>query len=877
MTYLLIILMIVCATLSVCLGVSYFLREKKAGAVKYFLLALGISSGTWNLSYAVLCFAKTVSFAVFFRTIGVVSVDLFLYAEIVMFTKWCSYRNRLRYLIRVLFLALCVADIILFGHPDSNRYAVEDGFMRFYTNIRWRHDFHLAVIAAVVVCMILMAVTFGKKSEFKRERRFLAGLWISNWFLFFAAIPDTFLPMLGAAGMSTSSLGACITMTVIWFTATRKNMYTITSVNMSRYLWDGIKTGILVVDSDRKPALMNTYAEELLSVKHSEALLLTDIFDITEAELSDVYKELRHKNEVKRSWECRTAPVCCGITVTAEPDRFGELFCYLFAISDITREEKLIQEVMDSDRAKSDFLARMSHEIRTPINAVLGMDELILREGPKEPVRTYAENIASSGRSLLTIINDILDLSKIEAGKMEILCGNYSLASMLNDSCSIIAPKAAEKGLTVTLMCEEGLPRMLYGDEIRVRQILNNFLSNAVKYTEKGHIVLKAERVVLPDEPEKDISIRFSVEDTGIGIEKENLGKMFESFTRLDQERNYTVEGTGLGLAITRQLVELMNGSMSVESTYGVGSTFSVILRQGIADKTPVGHVSEEYEREKSEIARNTVLKLKAASVLVVDDVPMNIRVFEGLLKRTGLAIDSATGGEEALRLLRQNSYDMVFMDHMMPKMDGIETFRRFREELSEAKSEGRETKNADAKFIMLTANAIVGAKQEYLDEGFDDYLSKPIDGKKLEDMLVKYLPKEKIQGSRDVLCERDGGSGDLLSVLRESGMLDVVEGLRYSMGDEGLYREVLSAYLEENRTGELSDLLEQENWKEYRVLVHAVKSASYTIGASELGDHAKLLEDAAKAEDGEYIRLNHAAVMEEYEELRSVIGKALS
>lgn len=397
-----------------------------------------------------------------------------------------------------------------------------------------------------------------------------------------------------------------------------------------------------------------------------------------------------------------------------------------------------VVEVTSKEKAKSELLASMSHEIRTPINAILGMNEMIMRVSENEEISNYSANIQSSGKALLSLITDILDYSKIEAGEMELNENTYSLAELIQDSYNVCVQRAEKKGLSVLLDVDKNLPSKLSGDEGKIRQILINLLTNAVKYTENGKVIFRVRSTGGVNE----VKLRFDVEDTGIGISKENIQTLFEPFTRFDAKRNATIEGTGLGLAIAKKLAAILNGNLSVESEPEVGSTFTLEIPQKVIVKDPIGDIYEFINRQKkSEYhAKFTAPK---AQVLAVDDVNVNLLVLGGLLKGTKVNITNADSGAKALELVKNNHYDIILMDHLMPVMDGIETFEKI-------KALGDECANSDTPVIVLTANAVAGVKEEYLEKGFTDYLSKPLDGTELENMLLKYLPKRLIEKVED-------------------------------------------------------------------------------------------------------------------------------
>lgn len=408
-----------------------------------------------------------------------------------------------------------------------------------------------------------------------------------------------------------------------------------------------------------------------------------------------------------------------------------------------------------SNEAKSEFLANMSHEIRTPITAVLGMNEMILRDSlqarddlpdDREDIRNifseicnYSGNIDSAGKNLLSIINDILDFSKIEAGKFEIVDNDYQLSSVLNDVSNMIVFKARGKGLEYDVNVDEGIPDVLRGDEVRVRQIVTNLLNNAVKYTNNGKVTLSVSEKPEEGVPEDDrTSLIISVKDTGIGIKEEDRERLFGKFERMDVEKNSSIEGTGLGLAITESLVGMMGGNIDVQSTYGKGSEFTVVIPQKVVSDEPIGDFREKFRTGIESLkAKPEPFHAKDAQILVVDDTAMNLLVVRGLLKKTQIMIDTAQSGTEAIDMARQKKYDVILMDQRMPEMEGTVAMNRIKEEGGV---------NADTPFICLTADAVSGAKEKYISEGFDDYLTKPIEVKKLEAVLVRYIDKSKIK-----------------------------------------------------------------------------------------------------------------------------------
>ena len=395
------------------------------------------------------------------------------------------------------------------------------------------------------------------------------------------------------------------------------------------------------------------------------------------------------------------------------------------AEKDRIQEEARIAE--RANRAKSNFLANMSHEIRTPMNAIIGLDEMIIRESNDETAKKYAADIKSAGGTLLSIINDILDLSKIETGKMELVPVNYEVSSVINDIVNMTEKKAEDKKLKFIMNVDKDIPSVLNGDEIRIRQILLNLINNAVKYTEYGSI-----KVDISFDRNASV-LKAVVKDTGIGIKDEDKERLFNLFQRLDETRNRNIEGTGLGLNISMQLAKMMDGDIAVESEYGKGSTFTVKVVQKIADSTPIGDYTKRLEESrKAEKEYKPQLVAPDAKILVVDDNDMNLKVFKFLLKNTKINITTVLSGVETLELLKSNKYDVIFLDQMMPGMSGIETLQYIKEQKL---AEGTPV-------VARTADGISGAREMYMEQGFTDYLAKPIIYEELEKLLLEYLGK---------------------------------------------------------------------------------------------------------------------------------------
>ena len=582
----------------------------------------------------------------------------------------------------------------------------------------------------------------------------------------------------------------------------------------------------------------------------------------------------------------------------------GLLFLLAMAIvktgRDLLENEKKKQQAIMATKAQAQFLANMSHEIRTPINAVIGMNEMILRECTDDTIQEYAHNIENSSNMLLGLVNDVLDFSKIESGQLELVEGEYHLASLIQDEIQLLSARVADKELSTFIEIDEQLPSWLYGDELRIKQIVTNILSNAVKYTKEGSVTLKVGFEWIDD---NNINLQFDVEDTGIGIRQEDVAQLFDSFKRLEIDKNRNIEGTGLGLNIAKNLVDNMKGKIRVNSKYGKGSIFIITIPQKVVNKQPMGdYESAVQEYRKSKDMPMTAFVAPEANILAVDDNGMNLSVLKGLLKRSEVRLTCVKSGRECLDITRDKVYDIIFLDHMMPEMDGIETLKLLRGDDSNP--------NQHTTVIALTANAIAGYREMYLENGFDDFFSKPIKSSKLDEILMQYLPKEKIHildeecaaGEREAkdeslkkdIVELNGASDEENKKKDVSVMAEVVTsnmeqgnedalfvidreiGLSYCGSMVELYQEVIQMFCEQ--CPESLALLEQhlanQDWKQYAIVAHGMKGNAKNIGAMNFAELCLQHEMAGKEGNGEFITTQYESFKKITEKLLKILAE---
>ena len=547
--------------------------------------------------------------------------------------------------------------------------------------------------------------------------------------------------------------------------------------------------------------------------------------------------------------------------------------------SKMTKEELIakIEELSSANVSKNTFIANISHEVRTPMNAILGFSELILQLAASPEVDGYANEIKSASNNLLAIINDLLDISKMESGKMELSPVPYYLHYLFGDVESVVSIPIQKKNLELRMNISPEMPSQLYGDIVRIRQILINIVNNAVKFTKEGYIELRAksyDKVVLDnpdeewlkdlsDEIDSVVTLEFQIADTGIGIKKEDLHKIFDKFQQVDSRVNRGIEGTGLGLSISSQLVGLMHGEIIVESEYGVGTVFTVRIPQKVLNRQKfsnymVSHAAEEKKTKHSFYA-------PGARILVVDDNPVNVRVLTGLLAHYEIEATACESGFDAIEAVKNSDYDLIFMDHMMPMMDGVEANHIIRE-LQKDKSDKSVT-------IAVSANAIRGVSDFFVSEGFDDYMSKPIEVDRLAAILKKHLKKELII---EETVEETPESETTIDFEIEG--IDIDAGLSKSANNVGDYLEILDIVREcgPEKADEIMQLAEAKDYTNYTIAVHALKSVAANIGAHQLYTMAKIHEMAGKGGQTDFIDKNYKKLLSLYVNIIERINLAL-
>ena len=922
------------------LGVSFYLKNKEvSGNLRFYIFFYGICSAIWCISYGIIGITDNFAACEIIRKVGILGVDAFLVTEVFLGVSMAGIRRKTAVWIRNFMVILSIVDYCIFSHDHLDIYIRESVWTTWQANPAYSFNraFHGVYCGISFLVLFSLGIVWGRNNKSKRFRRFLKLFFLSNFLMLFISIPDTLLPAMGRTAVSTSGLGSAACALVMWYGATKLSSFDIRMGNLRDKLFDFLEAGVIVFDVNHKISMINPYSRKLIGREHWDGYQLSDFFDLDEKIKKEMFQKAAKEIYTTRLWD-RDKKKAYSVRMKSVEDDYGEVFCYMCIFMDVTEEVEVATKLQIASQAKSRFLAQMSHEIRTPINAVLGMNEMILRESKDEQILDYSENIDSAGKTLLSLINSILDFSKIEDGKMDIIPVRYDTASFVNDVVNSVSQRAEAKGLAFQVKVDETLPCAMIGDDVRFAQVIVNLLTNAVKYTEKGSVTL----LIQGKERDKEkINIHVSVKDTGIGIKEDDICRLFESFERLDEVRNRNIEGTGLGITIVKNLLDMMGSRLLVESSYGEGSTFSFTIGQKIADAAPVGDYAERLKESSGQRVMEELLRAPKARILVVDDNDMNLKVAKNLLKLCGIRPDMVSSGERAVEAVREHTYDIVFLDHMMPGMDGIETLHKMTEE---------DLIPDHTVMIALTANAVVGAREKYLEEGFADYLSKPIEIRRLIHILQSYLPGEVFEQQESAQGKDEGkeqtsvpepfrqetkipefdpedfmeylpqdDSEDVPELPTEEASEDVPEfsaeeasgevlefpaeelsgdekrkyvydmerlqamglhtdaGLNYCGGDTAFYFEMLHDFVAacSEKVRNLDEQYQKRDWHGYEVLVHAAKSNTKMLGAFELSEMAKALEDAAKRKDEAGIESSHREMLTQYEKLAETIRLA--
>lgn len=857
--------------------VTFGKKEMRYKENKLFA-AFCLSSAVWSFGFFGVLIQTEPDKAYAWRALGMIGTFSYLITAQLLVCHFSGIKKFFRYLFNGFsFLGVIIYFFVI--QKDLVTYELSDIGMTYSFSQGLWNNLYISYSVVLAINMLIIIIYMLRNSKTQRIKELAKKILLTEFIIVFGMLFDTIFPIIGKMALPGSSLAQFMGLVVMYNAITFVSHSRINISNMSEFIYYSLTVPVLVYDSNKQLQILNDTAFSFLGVDkdHMGEAGIEQLFTLKQEEAFDFEGKSHEVDAI-----CCHNQLYCSLSLNKIYDDYGDLIGYIIIVTDLSERMKNMQELEDAmkeaehaNKAKSIFLANMSHEIRTPMNAIIGFSELLLKMDIEEDVRKHVEDIRWSSHNLLAIINDILDISKIESGKMELVLDNYFTGNLLNDLALIIAPQAEKKGLDFHMNVDETIPKELYGDKIRIRGILINILNNAVKYTQKGSVTFEAS---ILNQNENSIKLEFKISDTGIGIRQENLANLFKNFERLDQKIHYGIEGSGLGLAIANGYVALMDGEIQVESTYGEGSVFTVILEQEIIDAAPL---EKEYKHKKEPLSENNTenMKIHGIKVLVTDDNPVNLRVAHGILSSYGLIVDTASTGMEAVSLCEKENYPLVFMDQMMPEMDGIEAMKQIRSLNPYYAADGK------GKIIVLTADAIKGTKEHLLEQGFDEYLGKPINMRQLERVFLKYVSPENItykpplrtkSSSQSVV---DSKTATELSYLKDKlPQVQIEEGIANCGGDIQDYLKILKITYEygEKQLKELKTAWEQKDYESYIIKIHSLKSTSLNMGAADISAAAKKQEETGRAGDFSYIDEHMDTFQTEYgeflEKLRVVL-----
>lgn len=980
-------ILVIMSAITLMLGINVFIYDDiNQRHNQHYVILCGASS-IWNFAHATLGMISDEKAAILFRNISYIGILVVVAKGILLASYWTETSKKFQIWLQRYVIIVSILIYPLIVEEGSVKFAENSyGYYCVFRQSLGQTAFLLYTMSIFLIGSVIVYHGF-RYSKRKRQWNMAVSTTVCLCVFALGMICDYVFPIFGLDRFPASAFAQFFSVMLVYMVSLRYNVSRMTIGNISEYIYSYIKTPIIILDENSQIQLANSSASEFFH------LPLDQVIGKAASEFFEIKKEALQDGGIKSLLgQCKLNGAKCDLSITEIRDRYAEPLGKLIVITDMTDKIDLIhkldesrQEAIEANEAKSAFLANMSHEIRTPMNTIIGISELLLKRELEEDVKQDVRLLRNSGNDLLTIINDILDISKIESGKFQITNGKYMLASVLVDVVNSMSIRLLDKGIYFLVNVDSHLPASLIGDDLRIKQILINIIGNAIKFTKKGFIKVDVGGTYESDDT---LNLIIRVQDSGIGIRKEDMGKLFGLFNQVDTRRNRNIKGTGLGLAICKSLCERMDGGIQVESDYGKGTTFTITIKQQVEEKTPIvtipkkkellivvierdplmmtyfsktfeemglpyaicsspeaaarmeaatyylirrvvykkmreellGQISkekivlivnsgqemgkegkelhqiqlplfsfqlasilncgEQYScNKKQEYGTHKGKLLPFASVLIVDDNETNLYVAKGMMSRYKMQIDTASSGYDALVLVKRKKYDLIFMDHMMPGLDGIDTTHKIRE------MEGEYYHNVP--IVALTANAMSGAKEEFIQAGFNDFLAKPIEYKELERVLREFILPHAPTGDKGQRCvmvteqtmvPRIGD--DTLNILAaHMEEINMQERVAVFGGDLQLYLNVLRMFYKDiySRKEEVRSFLKKGEKEAFILCFHSLKSASYNVGAEKLGKMAELLEHAGKEDDVHWIEANIEEFIQEMEQIIEKVATFLT
>ena len=866
-------IMLVNAVLATNWSIYGYFDKNKGLDKKVAVGIMGLSSAVWSIGFALVFFTTDVQFAYAMRCVGMAGVfaylitGLHLVCDVALVTgalKWIGVGTSL------LGIPLFVFTIL----PGQATFTLGEQGMEYSLTSGPINTLYSCYSVLIAVFILIYSFMIQKNRKGRRYRILAIHFFVADGVIAVGMLLDTIFPLFGMAAIPGSSIfqfyGFCTVMMA--FLGIQKTNMTVP--NMSEFVYSYLSTPVCVFDRNKRMRLLNDAASDFLKLSRTEVehqeYTLNALFEEVEGDIL----EFEGAKEVVRK-RCKGNGAHCVLRMDKITDSYHDLIGYMVMIEDVTAQVEMMTNLEQANHTKSVFLANMSHEIRTPMNSILGFSELLLLEDMTNKQKEYIDNIRESSYNLLGIINEVLDISKLDAGKEVLAETDYGMIELLQGLVMQFSTTAQRKGLSFQTMLDSNLPKRLHGDEAKIRAIISHVMKNAIMYTEKGYVAVEVRlKAINPTACAIEIQIR----DTGIGIKQEDIEYIFDPFAQANHNIHEKLEGTGLGLSIAKGYLELMKGSIAMESEVGKGTTVTIEIPQQIVDRTPSGitklHIVKQQE---SEITQNNY---GGIPVLAVDDNEVNLKVITKCLECYGLNVDVAISGEIAIQRCREKQYAIVFMDQMMPEMDGIEAMRKIRN-LQEMPCYGF---GGDSKIIALTANAVKGTREELLGIGFDEYLAKPVEFAKLEEMLSRFLQGRKVESAApsqkllDAETENSVGTSKMNHTVETDSKagepskewelpgINFEKGLKLCGGEKDSYLEIMKLLVESCRK-KLVTMEGQWNTdlQGFQIDIHGVKGMCYNVGADTMGDKAKVLEMAARSKDVQAIEDGYAGFKEEH------------